>query len=175
MTSMHTHAPRHQQGTALIIALVMLIAMTVLGLTSARSTLMQEQMTGNKRQKQVAFEAAEAALRTGEGDLWSRLGGAPPNARQATNCSPCDVLQPDSLDPVADATWSGGNVRQGPNMPGLAQRPAFFIEQQQTVPLTPMTGRGGTQELRYYTVTGRATGEEARVESILQSTFVLIF
>lgn len=169
---------RRQQGTALIIALVMLIAMTVLGLTGARSTLMQEQMTGNKRQKQIAFEGAEAAVRMGEADLWSLLGGAPPNAQQTSNCGPCSVYVADSLDPRDAATWdaANNNVRNGPDMPGMAGRPAFYIEHQRTVNLTPMQGRlGGGQELRYYTVTGRSTAQQARVESIVQSTFLLIF
>ncbi len=167
--------PRRQQGTALIIALVMLIAMTILGLTSARSTLMQEQMTGNKRQKQVAFEGAEAAVRMGEDDLWSLLGGAPPNPRGLGACTPCAVLVQNSLDPLAAGTWNSGNVRDGPDMPATVERPEFYIEAQQRVPLTPMQGRGAGRTLHYYKITGRSTGEQQRVESILQSTFVLIF
>lgn len=178
MIQMNPRRPRRQQGTALIVALVMLIAMTVLGLTSARSTLMQEQMTGNKRQKQVAFEGAEAAVRMGEAQLWASLGGAPPNARQPATCGPCPVYAANSFDPLAGATWdtANNNVALGPDMPGMAERPTYYVEHERTVGLTPMTGiAGGGSELRYYKVTGRSTGQQQRVESIVRSTFLLIF
>jgi type IV pilus assembly protein PilX len=58
-----------QRGVVLVIALLMLLVLTVLGLAATRSTALEERMTANQNDKEVAFEAAEAALRYGEGLL----------------------------------------------------------------------------------------------------------
>lgn len=61
------HGPVHRQrGAALLIALVLLLVLTILGVTAMQTTTMQERMAGNLRDRAVAFEAAEAALREGE-------------------------------------------------------------------------------------------------------------
>ena len=46
--------------------MVMLLAMTVLGVTAMRNTTLQERMAGNLRDSNLAFQAAERALREGE-------------------------------------------------------------------------------------------------------------
>lgn len=62
-------APRHrsrQRGSTLIVALVFLLAMTLIGVTAMQSTSQQESMAGNARERNLAFQAAEASLRSGE-------------------------------------------------------------------------------------------------------------
>lgn len=55
-----------QQGSVLIIALIMLLLLTMIGLASMRDTSLQEAMAGNTRDSNLALQAAEAALRKGE-------------------------------------------------------------------------------------------------------------
>lgn len=63
-----TSLPRNnQRGAILIIALVMLLLLTIIGLSSMRGTSLQESMAGNVRDSSLALQAAEAALRKGEG------------------------------------------------------------------------------------------------------------
>lgn len=57
---------RAQQGMALIVSLVFLMLLSMLGLSSMQNTTMQERMAGNQRDRLMAFEAAEAALREAE-------------------------------------------------------------------------------------------------------------
>ena len=64
---MHRH-PR-QQGVVLITGLIILVLLTILGLTASRSILLEERMAGNMKDQNVAFQAAEAALRMGESYL----------------------------------------------------------------------------------------------------------
>ena len=68
--SSHAHpaAPlaRHQRGVALVVALLLLLVITIVGLAAVRSTTMQQKMTSNFQDRQIAFQAAEAALREGE-------------------------------------------------------------------------------------------------------------
>lgn len=55
-----------QQGIVLVICLVLLLVTTLLGVTAMSTTSLEERMTQNERDRQTAFQAAEAALREGE-------------------------------------------------------------------------------------------------------------
>lgn len=55
-----------QQGAILIVALIMLLLVTIIGLASIRGTSLQERMAGNLKDQEQALQAAEAALRKGE-------------------------------------------------------------------------------------------------------------
>jgi len=55
-----------QRGAVLVISMIMLLLLTILGVTSMRSTNLEERMAGNTRDRHLAFEAAEAALTEAE-------------------------------------------------------------------------------------------------------------
>jgi len=55
-----------QQGMVLVVALLFLLIMTILGISSVSSSFMEEKMVGNSLNREKAFQAAEAALRAGE-------------------------------------------------------------------------------------------------------------
>ena len=58
---------RHKQhGVALAIALILLVIMTLLGLSGVRTVGLEEKMASNTYDRSLAFQAAEAALRAGE-------------------------------------------------------------------------------------------------------------
>lgn len=58
--------PSKQAGSVLIICIVVLLALTSIGLAGMRNSVMQERIVGGARDQSVAFQAAEAALRKGE-------------------------------------------------------------------------------------------------------------
>lgn len=62
----HYHIPVAQRGAALVVALIMLLLLTIIGLTSIRGTSLQENMASNLRESSLSLQAAEAALRKGE-------------------------------------------------------------------------------------------------------------
>jgi type IV pilus assembly protein PilX len=64
-------AYRRQQGVILIVSLIMLLALTAIGVTLSSGSLLQERMAGNNRQASLARLNAESALREAE----SRLDG----------------------------------------------------------------------------------------------------
>lgn len=51
-----------QRGAVLLVSLIMLVVLMLLGVTAFRMATLQERMTGNARDRGVAFQAAEAAL-----------------------------------------------------------------------------------------------------------------
>jgi type IV pilus assembly protein PilX len=56
---------RHK-GAVLVIVMIVLIIMTVLGVAAIRNTLLEEKMAGNMLDRDMAFQAAESALRAAE-------------------------------------------------------------------------------------------------------------
>lgn len=57
---------RQQSGVVLVISLIMLLLLTLIGLSGMQSTILEEKMAGNMRDRNRAFQAAEAALKDGE-------------------------------------------------------------------------------------------------------------
>ena len=55
-------------GSALVVALILLMLLTMIGVQGMRTNVMQERMAGNMRERNLAFQAAEAALRVGEAE-----------------------------------------------------------------------------------------------------------
>jgi len=72
-------AGRRQGGMALIVSLIILLSMTLLGLASIQNTTLEEKMAGSVRAENMAFQAAEAALRQGE--AWLNGLSGPPAAQ----------------------------------------------------------------------------------------------
>lgn len=60
----------HQRGMVLIVSLIILVIVTLIAVTALRVTILEERMAGNTRDRQLAFEAAEYALREAQ-DLLS--------------------------------------------------------------------------------------------------------
>lgn len=77
---MHHHVPpvpyrpRRQSGAALFVALVFLLLLTLLALTAAGTSVLQERMTGGLRNAQLGLMGSESALRYGESYLWGLAG-----------------------------------------------------------------------------------------------------
>ena len=53
-------SPVRQKGAALIVGLVLLLVLTVLGVSGINMASLELQMTGNTQAAQVAFQAAES-------------------------------------------------------------------------------------------------------------------
>jgi Tfp pilus assembly protein PilX len=58
-------APRQQRGAVLIVGLVILLVVTMIGISGQQTTVLQERLAGNMRQSTIALQAAEAGLQVG--------------------------------------------------------------------------------------------------------------
>lgn len=58
-----------QRGASLIVSLLMLVAVLMLGISAAQISLQGEKASRNDRDRQIAFQAAEAALQDAEMDI----------------------------------------------------------------------------------------------------------
>ncbi len=59
--------PPPQRGIALVMALVMLMILTILGLTAMSTSSLEEKMSGNIQESTRAFEAAESGINSAVG------------------------------------------------------------------------------------------------------------
>lgn len=173
----HLHNSRigsTQQGAVLVVALVLLLVLTVLGVTGMRSAFLEERMTGNAQDLQVAFEAGEAALRDGEAVL---RGAVLPEFNDDNG-----LYQP--ADPTVAPLWETVDWTDDDAVrlyAGLDDAPGnlsradarYFIEE-----LPPVTSPGETvaadvavDEAGFYRVTTRATGAAGTATIMLQTTY----
>lgn len=58
----HLPSPKNQSGIALVVALVVLLIITIIGLSSMNSSLMQTKVASGTKEYYSAFQAAETAL-----------------------------------------------------------------------------------------------------------------
>ena len=170
-----------QQGFVLIVALVLLLVLTILGLAATQSTALEEKMAGNARNHDLAFQAAEAGLRAGEGGmraaLWNNFTG--------------DTAGQYFVNPAALPTtpiWETPGVWGNPasvisypavaatNIPAVAAQPQIVIEQLPPVSspgqnLSQQQYGGGTPPIQLYRITVLGTGGDSTSTVMLQSVY----
>lgn len=133
-----------QRGAALIVALILLMIMSMLGLSSIRTTSMQERMSANAFDRSLAFQAAEYALRLGEDQavLWGEKAGtvgsfpaidpalpSDGNCTAQTACTVtglCQIPDPDCLTNRWDDVTTPWQM--APALGGLSVTPKYFVE-----------------------------------------------
>ena len=152
-----------QRGASLVVALIFLVVMAMLGVTVANVTNLEERMAGSTRDRDLALQSAEAALRDAEtqlDDSGFRSGPFPAvDANDGndsvywetcfgTSVAPCA----DPYEPETQMPTSGGGA--------VAAQPQYVIETKPTV---------GTTQI--YRVTARAVGGSADTIVVLQAEF----
>lgn len=153
---------RRERGASLLIALIFLVIMAMLGVTVANVTTLQEKMAGHTRDRDLALQSAEAALRDAE----EKLKDA------GVRAAAPDIVPTNANN---DAFWetcfgSTGGLCAARRTPALllptagagavAGQPEYVIEQRPAA---------GTTEI--YRVTARAVGGTQDAVVILQAEF----
>ena len=138
---------RSQQGFVLIVALVLLLVLTVLGLAASQTTSLEERMAGNARNHDLAFQAAEAALTAGincvqSGSHWCSAPSASTDGGHGAYLfvpgSTATLWTQPNFWTTAANTLSY-NTYTTTNLPQVAVQPQFIIEQ-----LPPVAAPGGS-------------------------------
>lgn len=165
--SNHHASMNAQRGAALIVALVMLLAMTLLGVTAVRNTTLQERMAGNLRDSNMSFQAAERALREGEEFLRS------PTIPPFTGANGLLTMQSDA---GLGSFWSSydwnTNGRTAADVTGVVSAPRYVIEELPPVPIAGGSERfAPLPDVGYFRVTAQGVGGTADAVTILQTTY----
>ena len=114
---------RSQTGVTLIISLIILVTLTILGLTSMQSSRTEISMAGNQRESGITFNAAEAGLRDAEGFVTNSISKSIYNDPTIGLFDRLDV-DPDYGDEVA---WTASQVAPT-TLPHVAAQPQFIIK-----------------------------------------------
>lgn len=132
-----------QRGVALVVALVLLLVATLIGLASVRGTNLQERMTANMYDRSLAFQRAESALRAAEDAIttnWqiATLGGVDCSVPGLVcNTMPDDTFTEGSWDCGAtgvvcpagsDTPWREVPDDNNVNDDRTPGRPEYFIQ-----------------------------------------------
>lgn len=185
--------PDQQQGAALAVSLIILTLMTVIGITAVKSSVIENRIATNMYDKQMSFEAAEAALRDAE--AWLTAQESSPDTAMAKGATstvtiwvkgyPTNTHAGVEADKAMlkfsdDAIWDiygedygvANNLTESQKMPGLAADPQFIVEQFTFIPddLSAETLAAGRGEF-YYRITARARGGSSTSETLLQTIY----
>ncbi len=113
-----------QRGGVLIASLVVLMLLSLIGLSGAGSTTLEERMAGNFRDQRVAFEAAETALAAAE--RWVESQALAPITGPGTACFGSDCFDSSCTNGLCfHGTLSGAlasECRHSPPVPGVHAR-----------------------------------------------------
>lgn len=174
-----TRCKNRQQGIALITGLIFLVILTLLGITAARMAGLEERMSGNMRDRSLAMQAAEMALRDAERDIRGPTAGStrsPAISGISDFVAACtNGLCYNGVAGYATPIWTTANMAAAPsvaygtntgatNIPGLSAQPRYIIEGIQKIP------PGGGVAF-YYRITTRAQGANPNTVVWLQEVF----
>jgi type IV pilus assembly protein PilX len=162
--------PQRQQGLSLIVALVFLIILAMLGVTAANVATQQERMAGHTRDRNIALQAAEAALKDAEQNLATYCSNAKVQAYAPSNGNSGTAW--DGVFGPVDGTPCANCFTPALALPTtgtgrVAFPPEFYIEWK--------TGAGcpPTGSTWRYRVTARGVGASEDTTVILQAEFNL--
>ena len=169
-----------QAGVSLVVVLLFLLVMTVLGITAVRTSNLEEKMSGNERDREMAFEAAEGTLRDAERDIALNITSASPfNATCANGlCRPsiAGVSVADSVDWSSAAPRVYGSSSGAGAYPiALANAPKYVVELLPDMP----AGAGESLDQRSvnsggtpFRITATAWGRKQSTQVQLQVVYV---
>lgn len=190
-------AMKHQRGATLIVGMIFLVALTLLGVVAMKNTLLQERMAGGMRDRSLAFQAAEAALRDAKRDILAIRADGSPCSPGGAGCRPATDRPWDAagLTPFT-STCANGQCYDNPNtggygFNGTAAWVAYPLDAAPSVQYGTFTNaaaiagvavqprylieifkRTNSSDVRYfYRITARAVGMNPNTVVVLQEVF----
>jgi len=168
-----------QRGVVLVVSLILLLVVTLLAVSSMQGTSLEEKMAGNTRDRNLAFQTTESAIREAETYIEGIISLGSFNGSGGlfglTDTEPYFAM---------GTTWSDAtqHVVASANY-GSYAAPSYFIKHFTTVKglegAMNMSGYGdnkGTGDVSIFKITSRGTGASAEsAEVILRSHYGRIF
>jgi type IV pilus assembly protein PilX len=164
--------PSKQEGVVLFVALILLLILSLLGVTAARMQTVEERMARNEDNRQLGAQAAEAGLRGAEVGL---LTGIYTNFAGNANGLYAPLLSNGS--PVSTLNWTTALAYAGPPLaavPAASQTPKFVIENLPSVAvagddLSVTSLNPASPPVTVYRVTAQGVGADGTSTTTLQS------
>ncbi len=163
-----------QSGVVMFIALILLLILSLLGVTAARMQTVEERMARNDNNRQLGAQAAEAALRAAEVGI---LTGLYVNFAGNTNGLYAPLLSAGS--PLTGMNWAAPAATlpyAGPalnNLPAPSQAPKAVIETMPPVAVAgddiSVTGLNSPTPVSVFRVTTQGVGADNSSTTMLQT------
>lgn len=183
LSSTNYRSPTTQRGVVLIVGLVMVLLMTIVGLSAIRGTGLQENMAGNMRDRNIAFQAAESVLREGETVVSPET---PSKDLPAFNCAKgkgacldLSSVPEKSVIYMTDAEW-GEAAKVSAMDIHVAEKPSYLLEELEVDMGASAAAEGSaidvggmmtTGDATPYRVTAKGFGLSQDAEAVLQSAY----
>lgn len=189
MNRFRTASRSAQTGVALITGLIFLVLLTIIGATAMQTTMLEEKMAGNLRNENLAFQAAEAALRAGESYLQSQPSVGPfLTVKNSTGLYQPALSATTEWWETADIWTADASRAYSGTLSGVGSVPRYIIEDVsfrtkctsatacQNIPLPRVAGgsrkdTGGKPPVGLYRITAQGTGGTNETTVVLQSYF----
>lgn len=168
---------RTHKGSTLIVTLLLLLVISLLGVSSMQTAQMQQKMSSNIQDKEYSFNAAESALSAGE--AWLLGLTAEPNVFESCAVYPCvqEVMQNVNLVQQDDEWWSSHAASYDGGFKKFSTPPKYIVEFLQFVPDSPIIGDSSMKSkgMHYYQITAYGVGASSEATTILQTTIARRF
>ena len=160
---------KKQSGAVLIVGLVLVLVLSIIVLSATQSTILQQKMSINMRDKDLAFQAAESALNSGESYISSStIDGLAGIFDDTDGLYTFEVNR--QLYNTVD--WDNLDKRESTELHQLKNRPVYIIEE-----LSNIEAAGNSLQVpkqlsgEYYRVTSKSEGGTDASIVVLQSMY----
>jgi type IV pilus assembly protein PilX len=166
-----------QRGAVLIMALLLVVVLTMLGVSAMQGAVMEERMAGNAHDHNMAFQSAESGLRDAAAWLLGLAARPDANDTGSNGIYEIGILGDGVGDYAFDWAGSGrdygtGTSNDASDFSYHAALPAYVVEETAFVrdSLDPEAAAQG-QGKYYYTVSSIGYGGSGASEAVAQSVY----
>lgn len=178
---------RQSRGFSLLAVLLMMAVLAFLSLGALNVSLIEERMAGNSRDRSLALQAAEAALRDAEADVEANLSADSSFVTGCTGglCVPASMAASGAVSTLRwrSIAWTSaagqsrayGSVTGAAALPDVAAQPRYIVELLPQLP--PPSGQSAnlgssSTAPQAFRITARGVGLRDTTVVILQSTYI---
>ena len=160
---------KKQSGAALILGLTMIMILSVLVISSAKTTVLQQKMASNLRDKELSFQAAESAIKAGESYL---KGTAQVDLAGNFSDQGGLLLYENDRSLKEEADWNNLGALQGQTLHQVVGTPVYIIEE-----LPGMEVQGDSLSIprpvtsSHFRITSKSSGGTTTSSTIIQTMY----
>ena len=171
-------APGSQRGVALFISLVLLLVLTIIGVSAVQTTSLEVRMARNDYDSLLAFQAAESALRDAEVAIEALL--TLDDFDDTGSLGLWEIAELDEAPRWETANWNGAtSVVAASVMDEVSAQPRYIIEHAATVQRSEGIELGNSYDntgavadsIEMFRITARGVGGTDQAVVMLQSVF----
>ena len=169
-----------QRGVVLVVGLVVVLLISIVSLSAIRGTGLQESMAGNMRDRNIAFQAAESAIRSGEAQIAPDITELPEFDVVAGFHRDLDTNPQNSVLFFSEADWTANAINAGISLEFVDSEPRYMVEEVELDIGAGAAAEGSAIDVggmltsgdaKPYRVSSRGVGATTGTEVVLQSSY----